>query len=83
MNDDRINEIKDGLAALNDAIAQTEAALRAATTPDDTRSLSSRLVDLRSERSRLETELNNLEAAGIEIREIGAGETKVFRGGGT
>ena len=67
MDNDQIKAIKAGLAALDTAISQTEAALRAATTPDDTRSLTSTLVDLRSERSRLQTQLDNLEAANVQV----------------
>ncbi|HXJ37903.1 MAG TPA: hypothetical protein VNH18_01420, partial [Bryobacteraceae bacterium] len=42
-----------------------------AATPEDTRGLTSTLVDLRSERSRLQTQLDNLEAAGVEVRGMG------------
>ena len=64
----QIDAIKIGLAALDTAIAQTEAALRTSTIPDDTRSLTSTLVDLRSERSRLQAQLDNLEAANVEVQ---------------
>jgi pyruvate/oxaloacetate carboxyltransferase len=64
---DQIAAIKAGLAALDTAISQTQFALSQATTPEDTRSLTSTLVDLRSERSRLQTQLDNLEAADVQV----------------
>jgi hypothetical protein len=64
---EQVDAIKAGLAALDSAIAQTDAALRTASNPDDVRSLTSTLVDLRSERSRLQTQLDNLEAALVEV----------------
>jgi hypothetical protein len=64
---EQIDAIKIGLAALDSAIAQASAAMSSASTPDDIRSLSSTLVDLRSERSRLQAQLNNLEAAGAAV----------------
>ena len=74
---DQIDAIKAGLAALDTAISQTQAALAAATRIDDIRALTSRLVDLRSERSRLQTMLNNLEAAGVEVAGMQEGVTAV------
>ena len=71
--DQQIAAIKAGLAALDSAIAQTEAALRTASTPDDIRSLTSTLVDLRSERSRLQAQLDNLEASSVEVQPLGIG----------
>jgi predicted nucleic acid-binding Zn-ribbon protein len=68
---EQIVAIKAALAALNSAIAQTEAALRTAANPDDVRSLNARLVDLRSERSRLQDQLDNLEAAGVKVQAPG------------
>jgi hypothetical protein len=62
-NDQQIATIKNALAAIDTSIAQTEAALRTASNPDDIRSLTSALVDLRSERSRLQAQLDNLESA--------------------
>jgi hypothetical protein len=69
--DQQIAAIKAGLAALDSAIAQAEAALRTASTPDDIRSLTSTLVDLRSERSRLQAQLDNLEASSVEVQALG------------
>jgi hypothetical protein len=66
-NDQQIAAIKSGLAAVDAAIAQTESALRAASNFDDIRSLTSALVDLRSERARLQAQLDNLEAAQVEV----------------
>ena len=68
---DRIDAIKSGLAALDTAIGQTEAALRVAATPDDVRSLTSTLVGLRSERSRLQAQLDALEAANVIVEAPG------------
>src|SRR5436309_15793143 len=68
---DRIDAIKSGLAALDTAIGQTEAALRLAATPDDVRSLTSTLVGLRSERSRLQAQLDALEAANVIVEAPG------------
>jgi hypothetical protein len=70
-NDDQIAAIKSALAAIDSAISQSEAALRTASNPDDIRSLTSNLVDLRSERSRLQSQLDNLEASSTEVQAIG------------
>ena len=67
-NDPQIAAIKSGLAAVDAAIAQTESSLRGASNLDDIRSLTSALVDLRSERSRLQAQLDNLEAAQVEVQ---------------
>ncbi len=67
----QIAAIKSALAAIDSAIAQAEAALRTASNPDDIRSLTSTLVDLRSERSRLQAQLDNLEAATTEVAALG------------
>jgi septal ring factor EnvC (AmiA/AmiB activator) len=72
-NDQQIATIKTALAAIDTSIAQTESALRSASTPDDIRSLTSTLVDLRSERSRLQAQLDNLEAAEVAVSSAGAG----------
>src|SRR5438270_4005483 len=72
---EQIEAIKAGLAALDTAISQTQAALATATNIEDTRALTVRLVDLRSERSRLQTMLNNLEAAGVEVAGMPAAAT--------
>ena len=72
---EQIEAIKAGLAALDTAISQTQAALAAATNLEDTRALTSRLVDLRSERSRLQIMLNNLEAADVGAVSMEAAET--------
>lgn len=68
--DQQIAAIKIGLAAIDSAIVQTEAALRTASNPDDIRSLTSTLVDLRSERSRLQAQLDDLEAAIVEVQPV-------------
>lgn len=70
-NDQQITAIKNALAAIDTSIAQTEAALRTASNPDDIRSLTSTLVDLRSERSRLQAQLDNLESAQITSNDPG------------
>jgi hypothetical protein len=69
---ERIDAIKTGLAALDTAIAQTESALRAASNPDDIRSLTATLVGLRSERSRLQAQLDELEASAVDVAAPGA-----------
>jgi hypothetical protein len=69
---EQIDAIRAGLAALDTAIGQTDSALRMASDPDDIRSLTSTLVDLRSERSRLQAQLDNLEAASIEVEALAA-----------
>jgi hypothetical protein len=74
---EQIEAIKAGLAALDTAISQTQAALATATNIEDTRALTSRLVDLRSERSRLQVMLNNLEAADVEVAGMQAADRPV------
>jgi len=71
-DEQQIAAIKTGLAAIDSAIVQTESALRSASTPDDIRSLTSSLVDLRSERSRLQAQLDNLEAGQVVVSPLGA-----------
>lgn len=71
-NDQQIAAIRAALAAIDTAIAQTEAALRRASTPDDILGLTSALVDLRAERARLQFQLANLEAASVEVQPLGA-----------
>jgi hypothetical protein len=71
-DDQQIAAIKTGLAAIDSSIAQTESALRSASTPGDIRSLTSTLVDLRSERSRLQAQLDNLEAGQVVMPPLGA-----------
>jgi hypothetical protein len=73
-DEQQIGAIKTGLAAIDSAIVQTESALRSASTPDDIRSLTSTLVDLRSERSRLQAQLDNLEAGQVVVRPLGTGQ---------
>jgi len=73
-DDQQIAAIKTGLAAIDSAIAQTESALRSASTPEDLRSLTSTLVDLRSERSRLQAQLDTLEASQVVVPALGAGQ---------
>ncbi len=79
-NDQQIAAIKNALAAIDTSIAQTEAALRSASNPDDIRSLSSTLVDLRSERSRLQAQLDNLESAQVITPAISAEALAVSSG---
>jgi hypothetical protein len=62
----QIAAIKSALGALDVAVAHAESALRGASDIDDIRSLTSALVDLRSERARLQAQLDNLEAAKVE-----------------
>lgn len=69
--DEKIQQLQDGLAALAVAITDTQNALTAATTGDETRAQTSKLADLTSEQSRLQTELDNLLAAGEEVRGAG------------
>jgi predicted nucleic acid-binding Zn-ribbon protein len=65
--DKQIAAIKTALAAIDSEISKAESDLTTATDPDDVRSLSSTLADLRSERSRLQAQLDNLEAADVEV----------------
>lgn len=71
-NEQQIAAIRAALAAIDTAIAQTEAALTRASTQDDILSLTSALVDLRAERARLQFQLANLEAAVVEVQPLGA-----------
>ena len=59
-----IDQIKTALAAIDNAIAQTQAALQSpSTSADDVRALRATLIDLQTQRSQLSTELINLEAS--------------------
>lgn len=69
--DERIKELQSELAQLDAAIAETQAALTAATTGDETRAQTSRLADLTSQRSGVQTQLDNLRPAGTEVRGAG------------
>jgi hypothetical protein len=70
--DEQIAAIRAALAAIETAIAQTEAALRMAATPDDVMGLTAALVDLRAERARLQFQLANLDAAAVTVAPLGA-----------
>jgi chaperonin cofactor prefoldin len=65
----RIDTLRKALAAINRAIAQTQAALRTANS-DDTLRLTSQLADLQAERQRLGFELDDLQMAAGEIADI-------------
>lgn len=66
---ERIATLRKALAAIERAIAQTQAALRTAN-PDDTLRLTSQLADLEAERQGLGFELDNLQMAAGEIAAI-------------
>ncbi len=70
--EEQIAGLEVALAAINAQIAQQEAALRAASDPDDIRSITSTLVELRSEQTRLQAQLDNLRAAAVEVSALGA-----------
>jgi hypothetical protein len=71
-DEQQIAAIKTALAAIDSSISQTQSALTSASNPDDIRGLTSTLVDLRSERSRLQAQLDNLEAAGVTVPPVPA-----------
>jgi len=64
--DQQIATLRNALTAIASSIAQTEADLRTASSADDIRSLTSSLVDLRAERSRLQAQLDDLESAQVD-----------------
>lgn len=60
----KIDQIKTALAAIDNAIAQTQSALQSpSTSADDVRALRATLIDLQTQRSQLNTELINLQAS--------------------
>jgi hypothetical protein len=66
----KIEQIKMALAAVDNAIAQTESALKSsATIAEDVRALRARLIDLQGQRSQLSTDLINLQAAQTVVPE--------------
>jgi hypothetical protein len=71
--DPRIAALKEGLALIDAAIAQTESTLRLATTQADIAGLQSRLIELRSERQRGQALLDALESASEVVQPLGAG----------
>jgi type II secretory pathway component PulJ len=73
--EEQIAAIRAALAAIETAIAQAEAALRMAATPDDVMGLTAVLVDLRSERARLQFQLANLEAAAVGVAPLAAAKS--------
>ena len=68
----RIAAITAALAALEHAIAQTEAALNLAMTLNDIARLNQELVTLKAKRTQLQFELINLQAAQTGIAPMGA-----------
>jgi hypothetical protein len=64
----QIDKIKTTLAAVDNAIAQTQAALQSpATSAGDILALRSTLIDLQAQRSQLATDLINLQASQTEV----------------
>jgi chromosome segregation ATPase len=73
---ERIETLKKALAALEAAIAQTEAALRMAANPNDILRLTSQVADLKAQRQSLRFQLANLEAAEGEIMALSPESTE-------
>lgn len=67
---EQIDHVKAALAAVNSAIAQTQAALLNASTVEDMQALQNTLIDLQAERSQLETNLIDLQAAQTEVEPL-------------
>jgi uncharacterized protein involved in exopolysaccharide biosynthesis len=67
-NEARIAQIRARLAEIETSIAQLEAQRRAATTLDDIARFADKLNALRAERTALQLELADLEAASVEVR---------------
>lgn len=65
--DQQIAALRVALAATEASIASTQAALNNAIVPQDIAALRSMLVDLKNERTRLQFQLANLEAAAVEV----------------
>jgi hypothetical protein len=68
----QIAGLKEALAALDAAIAQTQATLALATTQQDIASLQSSLVELRSERARTQSLLDSLESSAVVVAALAA-----------
>jgi chromosome segregation ATPase len=66
----RIDALRKALASLGSAIAQTQAAIRTSTDPDEIERLTSQLADLQAERQSVQFQLSNLEMAAGEIAAI-------------
>ena len=62
-----IQDLKDGIAELDAAIADTEAQMQTNLPPDVSRALSARLIGLQGDRSGLQAQLDNLQAAAVEV----------------
>jgi len=69
---EQIAAVRAALAAVEAALAQTEAALKTAADPQDVMALTSALIDLRAQRSALQLQLANLEAAAVVVQPLGA-----------
>jgi len=68
---EQIAAVRAALAAVEAALAQTEAALKTAADPQDVMALTSALIDLRAQRSALQFQLANLEAAVVVVQPLG------------
>jgi prefoldin subunit 5 len=69
----KIDQIKTALAAIDNAIAQTQSALQSpSTSADDVRALRATLIDLQTQRSQLNTELINLQASQQVVADVNA-----------
>jgi chromosome segregation ATPase len=69
----QIEQLKTALAAIDNAISQTQAALASSsTTADDVRSLRATLIDLQTQRSQVQTDLINLQASDTEVEPLAA-----------
>ena len=69
----KIDQIKTALAAIDNAIAQTQSALQSpSTSADDVRALRATLIDFQTQRSQLNTELINLQASQQVVADVNA-----------
>ena len=70
--DQQIAALRAALTATEASIASTQSALNNATVPQDIAALRAMLVDLKNERTRLQFQLANLEAAAVEVSPLAA-----------
>ena len=74
-NEEQIAALRRELASVETSLAKTETALLTAT-PEDRMALSAVLIDLRAERTRLQFQLANLEAASVVVGAVAVRGTR-------
>jgi predicted nucleic acid-binding Zn-ribbon protein len=72
---EQIASLKQAIEDIDANIAQRTAMLSQAATPEERRAIQASIASLQAERARLEAQLNDLEAADVEVKPLGDGSS--------